>query len=76
MTDETTVELQWFEHRWLIYYGQFKIPLESLKTIIKAPKNHLVMIKSGVSFLSCKVFYSTKVCYLYSIHRQNEMIGI
>ena len=29
-----TVELQWLEHRWLIYHGHFKLAVESLAKII------------------------------------------
>ena len=27
---QTTVELQWLEHRWLVYHGCFELVLESL----------------------------------------------
>ena len=33
LLDFTTVELQWLEHRWLVYHGYFKLVLESLGNI-------------------------------------------
>ena len=27
---QNTVELQWLEHRWLVYHGYFELDLESL----------------------------------------------
>ena len=30
LNNNSTVELQWIEHRWLVYHGYFEIVLESL----------------------------------------------
>ena len=55
-----TVELQWLEHRWLIYHGYFELALESLG------KNHKAadMIIFGIIYGDF-LFILIMVCCMY-----------
>ena len=57
-----TVELQWLEHRWLVYHGYFELNIESLGKISIAADTIIFGIILG-NFL----FILKMVCFVYSL---------
>ena len=54
-----TVELQWLEHRWLVYHGLFDLIFESLRKFSDSSRKQILW-----EFFS---FYYEIVCCVYSL---------
>ena len=55
----STVELQWLEHRWLVYHGLFELIFESLRNFSESSRKQIL----SEIFL----FYYVIICCVYSL---------
>ena len=56
-----TVELQWLEHRWLVYYGCFKLVLESLRTKSHSCRSGIIQVVFSFILKMVYCVYSLKL---------------
>ena len=58
-TLQTTVELRWLEHWWLVYHGLFELNFESLRNFSDSSRTHILR--------EIFLFYYEIVCCVYSL---------